>query len=116
MISFGKEPTKGKGFRNLFRQNGYKVYLVDEFRTSCKCSKCEGGECENFMKRENPKPYKSREILVHGLLRCKNCKTMWNRDVNGATNIYKIAKNAILKKSRPKYLCREGRVYKNKGK
>ncbi len=108
MISFGKEPTKGKGFRNLFRQNGYKVYLVDEFRTSCKCSKCEGGECENFIKRENPKPYKSGEILVHGLLRCKNCKTMWNRDVNGATNIYKIGKNAILQKPRPKYLCREG--------
>lgn len=107
-FSFGKEPTKGKGFRNLFRQNGYKVYLVDEFRTSCKCSKCEGGECENFIKRENPKPYKSGEILVHGLLRCKNCKTMWNRDVNGATNIYKIAKNAILEKPRPKYLCREG--------
>jgi len=33
---------------------------------------------------------------------------MWNRDVNGATNIYKIAKNAILQKERPKYLCREG--------
>ena len=33
---------------------------------------------------------------------------MWNRDVNGATNIYKIAKNAILEKPRPKYLCREG--------
>lgn len=57
---------------------------------------------------ENPKPYKSGEILVHGLLCCKNCKTMWNRDVNGATNIYKIAKNAILQKERPKYLCREG--------
>ena len=108
MISFGKEATKGKGFRNLFRQNGYKVYLVDEFRTSCRCSKCEIGECEKFQKRENPKPYKSGEILVHGLLRCKNCKTMWNRDVNGATNIYKIAKNAILEKPRPKYLCREG--------
>ena len=32
------------GFRNLFRQNGYKVYLVDEFRTSCRSSKCEIGE------------------------------------------------------------------------
>ena len=48
------------------------------------------------------------EILVHGLLRYKNCKTMWNRDVNGTTNIYRIAKNAILEKPRPKYLCREG--------
>jgi len=32
---------------------------------------------------------------------------MWNRDVNSATNIYRIAKNAILQKARPKYLCRD---------
>jgi hypothetical protein len=32
---------------------------------------------------------------------------MWNRDVNSATNIYRIAKNAILQKPRPKYLCRD---------
>jgi hypothetical protein len=34
-----KEPIKGKGngncMRMLFRQNNYKTYLVDEFRTSC---------------------------------------------------------------------------------
>ena len=38
---------------------------------------------------------------------------MWNRDVNGATNISKIAKNAILEKLRPKYLCREGNIKKD---
>jgi len=38
-----KEPVKGKGFRTLFRKAGYDVYLVDEFRTSCRCSCC-GGE------------------------------------------------------------------------
>ena len=32
---------------------------------------------------------------------------VWNRDVNGATNIYRIAKNAINGLERPKYLCRE---------
>jgi hypothetical protein len=32
---------------------------------------------------------------------------MWNRDVNSATNICRIAKNAILQKPRPKYLCRD---------
>jgi len=41
---------------------------------------------------------------------------MWNRDVNGATNIYKIAKNAILQKPRPKYLCREGNKKEKKNK
>jgi len=104
-----KEPIKGKGMRTLFRQNNYKTYLVDEFRTSCMCSICkeEIGRCEKFQIRENPKPYKSGNILVHGLISCKNCFNVWNRDVNGATNIYRIAKNAINGLEQPKYLCRE---------
>ena len=104
-----KEPIKGKGMRMLFRQNNYKTYLVDEFRTSCICSICkeETGRCEKFQIRKNPKPYKSGNILVHGLIKCKTCLGVWNRDVNGATNIYRIAKNAINGIERPKYLCRE---------
>jgi hypothetical protein len=30
--------------RKVFRQNGYKVYLVDEHKTSCMCSKCKETE------------------------------------------------------------------------
>ena len=95
--------------RTLFRQNNYKTYLVDEFITSCMCSICktEIGKCEKFQIRKNPKPYKSGNILVHGAIRCKNCEAVWNRDVNGATNICRIAKNAINGIERPKYLCRE---------
>ena len=51
-----KEPIKGKGMRTLFRKNGYKTYLVDEFRTSCKCSKCDGGRCEKNMVKETLNP------------------------------------------------------------
>jgi hypothetical protein len=29
-----KEPTLGKGIRTLFRKNKYKVFLVDEHKTS----------------------------------------------------------------------------------
>ena len=101
-----KEPIKGKGMRTLFKKNGYKTYLVDEFRTSCKCSKCNGGKCEKFMVRENPKPFCDNLRLVHGLLSCKNCANVWNRDCNGATNIYKIAYNSIHSMDRPSYLCR----------
>jgi hypothetical protein len=101
-----KEPVKGRGFRKLFRKNGFETYLVDEFRTSCKCAKCEGGDCKKFMVRENPKPFRNNLRLVHGLLSCKNCANVWNRDCNGATNIYKIALNSINKKERPDYLCR----------
>jgi transposase len=106
-----KEPVKGKGIRKIFRDNSYKLYLVDKFRTSCMCSICkeETGRCEKFQIRKNPKPYKSGNILVHGALRCKNCEAVWNRDVNSATNIYRIAKNAINGLERPKYLCRKNK-------
>lgn len=104
-----KEATKGKGLRTLLRKSGYKVYLVDEFRTSCKCCQCEGGECKNIVTRPNPKPNKDNTILIHTLLHCQNekCGVWWNRDCNGAKNIYKIAYNAIHNIERPKYLCRE---------
>lgn len=101
-----KEPVKGKGFRNLFRKNKFQIYLVDEFRTSCKCSHCEGGDCYKFRKRRNPRPNKNNLILCHGILMCKTCKALWNRDENSSRNIYKIAYNAINKKERPSYLSR----------
>ena len=104
-----KEPTLGKGIRTLFRKNNYNVFLVDEFRSSCKCSKCDGGICEKFMVREYPIKKKNKDELrlIHGLLHCKNGCGSWNRDRNGSSNIYKIAKNAINNIDRPSYLCRE---------
>jgi transposase len=101
-----KEPTKGKGMRSLFRKCGYNTYLVDEFRSSCKCSQCNGGECKNFLMVENPKPYRNNQQMCWGLLRCKSCNGFWNRDCNGAKNIYKIAENAVKSIARPAYLCR----------
>jgi hypothetical protein len=104
-----KEPLKGKGFRMLFRNYGYLVYLVDEFRTSCKCSNCEDekGNCIKFRKARNPKPNKNDSILKHRVLICKKCNALWNRDENSSRNIYKIAYNAINKKERTSYLCRQ---------
>ncbi len=108
-----KEPTKGKGFRDLFRKSGFKTYLVDEFRTSCKCSECEGGECIKFRRRKNPRPGKKNSILVHGALMCKTCSVLWNRDENGSRNIYKIARSYIMKRGRPKYLDRSNSFFNN---
>ena len=83
-----------------------KLHIIyDEFRTSCRCAKC-GNETKKFMKRENPRPNKNNIKLVHGLLKCQICKSVWNRDCNGATNIYKIANNTINELERPNYLCR----------
>lgn len=101
-----KEPTKGNGFRTLLRKNGFHTYLVDEFRTSCRCSNCLGCDCSKFRKCRNPKPSKNDSILRHGVLVCKTCSALWNRDENSARNIYKIAYNTINKKGRPEYLCR----------
>jgi len=99
------EPIKGKGFRALFRRYGYRLFLVDEFRTSCRCSAC-GGKCSTFRKRRNPKPMRSNIITVHGVLKCETCGALWNRDDNAARNIYKIAFNAIHGETRPEYLQR----------
>ena len=47
----------------------------------------------------------SRTTTLHEVM--KSGRGLWNRDRNGSSNIYKIAKNAINKLERPSYLCRE---------
>ena len=96
-----------KGFRNLFRNNKFEVYLVNEFRTSCRCNICQG-ECETFRICQNPKPWKKETTITrNGLIRCKTCKVLWNRDENSSCNILTISKCAINKKERPIYLSRQ---------
>jgi hypothetical protein len=34
-----KELSKGKGIRKIFKRYGYELYVVDEFRTSCRLYK-----------------------------------------------------------------------------
>ena len=108
-----KEPTKGKGFRKLMRQSGYDVLLVDEFRTSLQCSKCqiEDGKCLKFRKRLDPNKKKSDEDrqfrLVHGLLKCNTCNRIWNRDFNAAINIALLTRCILDRKDRPGYLRRQ---------
>ncbi len=104
-----KEPTKGKSFRSLFRKAGYQVFLVDEYKTSKQCCNCKNtiSICEKFLKIPSPRPWKRNvEITCHGLVKCKTCKTMFNRDVNSTVNIREITKNAINNLDRPEYLCR----------
>ena len=110
------EPTKGKSFRSLFRRYGYKVYLVDEYRTSKKCCNCkcvEEGNCINFLKIASPRPWRREYTnLCHGLVKCKTCDTMFNRDVNSSMNIREITKMALENKSRPDYLQRNHPITK----
>lgn len=104
-----KEPVKGKGFRTMFRKAGYQVHLVDEFRTSCRCSACEG-ETSTFRECVNPRPWRrvvQPVVIRHGLVKCKTCARLWNRDTNASRNIYKIMTNEMVGLDRPAYLCRQ---------
>ena len=76
-----------------------------------KCSVCENlvGVCSTFRKCTNPKPYKENIILRHGLVKCQTCLRLWNRDMNAANNIWKIATCAIQGLDRPSYLQRGAR-------
>jgi hypothetical protein len=107
-----KEPSLGVGLRNIFRRHHFKdIYLIDEFRTSCRCF-VDGGENEKFKYKDNPRKWKRAEtphVLCHGLLRCKTCNgpKYWNRDVNGALNMWRLGKDLIDGKPRAEHLSRQ---------
>jgi hypothetical protein len=52
----GKEPVICNKFRKIFRNAGYKTFLVNEFRTSKLCNCC-NGKLEHFLERPNQKPF-----------------------------------------------------------
>ena len=105
-------PPNGIGMRKLFRKAGYQVYLVDEHRTSCRCYKCERRKkdsCETFRKVTNPRPWRRKErpfVTCHGLVKCKTCSGLWNRDVNSSLNILRIIQCRQANLPRPGYLQR----------
>ncbi|KAL0215131.1 hypothetical protein P9112_007315 [Eukaryota sp. TZLM1-RC] len=104
-----KEPTKGKGLRILFKKAGYKVFLIDEFRTSCCCFNCKKAEktVETFRWCRNPRPWKRHEMSIcHGLTMCKSCESLWNRDRNASLNMLAVMEAHVNGGDRPKYLQR----------
>ncbi|KAJ3216905.1 hypothetical protein HK099_005679, partial [Clydaea vesicula] len=46
-------PTKGKGFRDMFKKAGYQVCLVNEFLTSSICPGCKSRTLEAFKERQH---------------------------------------------------------------
>ncbi|KAJ2371023.1 hypothetical protein H4S02_009697, partial [Coemansia sp. RSA 2611] len=42
------EPIHGKKWRYVFQRQGFEVYLINEFRTSCICPVCDS-RLENFL-------------------------------------------------------------------
>jgi hypothetical protein len=84
----------GRGIRSWFRCRGYRVFLVDEARTSLTCSKCYGQNEYNWQVRGDSRPWMGgKEQRVWGLSRCINsqCRKIHNRNVNSSSNILDIA-------------------------
>ncbi|GAA5807290.1 hypothetical protein MFLAVUS_000647 [Mucor flavus] len=66
-----QEPTRSKGLIATLKKNGFKLYLIDEYKTSSFCPECES-PLEKFKTIINPRPYQRRKIptiTCHGLLR-----------------------------------------------
>ena len=100
----GKESSISKKTRKIFRRNGYQVYMIDEYNTSKICSRCKKGRCENFRKKKiKDKNGKEREVLVWGLVICRNnkCQQIHNRDKNSTNNMEYISKEVFAGKKRP---------------
>lgn len=109
----GKEPTICRRIKKIFRQYGYDVYLINEFRTSKLCNHCEE-ECEKFLMRPSKKPRhvkSGKQLLCHGLVQCQsvNCKLIHNRDKNATLNMYKIVMEILAGRGRPVKYCRENK-------
>lgn len=81
--------NKGKKMRKLFKDNGYELYLVDEYNSSCKL-------------------FIDGQDLKKGINECQTLSESDNiiidRDFNGSANIKIKATNTIYNKPIPDYL------------
>jgi len=94
----GKEPSISKKIRKLFKNRGYETYLIDEYRTSCICSKCHH-KTENLVTENGTKIWK--------LLRCTFCSAIHNRDHNATKNMLTIVNEIKKTKKRPEIFTRK---------
>jgi N-acetylmuramoyl-L-alanine amidase len=88
----------------------FRVYNIDEFRTSCLCYKTES-ECENLYLPDK----KKKERKIHSILTYKmenNRKGCINRDRNGCINIRKIFNSYLEKNEIPEKYRRETKLLK----
>jgi hypothetical protein len=89
-------------------QETFKVYNIDEFRTSCLSYKSEE-VCNNLYLKFKKDP-KQKERKIHSILTYKmenNRKGCINRDKNGCKNIQKVFQSYISTGERPERYRRE---------
>ena len=122
----GLEPTICKKFRKIFKNAGYKVFLINEFRTSKLCNCCHQ-ELDKFLTRASNKPRdkkNNKKTLVNGLLKhtVSNpegelnpllCTIIHNRDKNAVQNMLNIVEHIKKTGSRPEAYTRKEVVETN---
>ena len=108
----GLEPTICKKFRKIFKNAGFKTYLVNEFRTSKLCNCCHR-EISPFMIRQSHKPNDikvNKKITINGLLSHQEdkqkCEIIHNRDKNAVQNMLNIVKSIFTIGRRPDIFTR----------
>ena len=106
-------PTLGIDLRFVLYRLGFRVLLLDEYRTSSSCPDCHGNTAKTNIKRVNPRPWQRQscpETFVHGLLQCQStqCKSecgghskKWNRDLMAVCNFRRIWHAYIQGRQRP---------------
>jgi hypothetical protein len=115
----GKEPIVSKRLRRVFRENRYRVLLINEYNTSALCNIC-CQKTESCKTRISKKPkYKEKNHIeeVWGLRRCSNlnckvttkkgvlCRRVYNRDDNACMNMIKIVEHIKKHGTRPPLYC-----------
>jgi hypothetical protein len=103
-------PTPNKWLRTLLSTK-FNIVLVDEFKTSCICSKTEE-EIEKHKYLVNGELKECHKVLTK-LIKNTNptgetvSRIFIDRDINGAKNILKVGKNWLQNKTRPEVFCRK---------
>ncbi|KAJ2833506.1 hypothetical protein FBU31_001896, partial [Coemansia sp. 'formosensis'] len=105
------EPIRGKSWRDLFKNHGFRLFLIDEYQTSLICPTCDL-DLEKFKRVKNPQLYMAKKyptVLCNGLLRCTNQKCLqreekykdtsklwlYNRNVAAVVNFQRIIKSLL---------------------
>ena len=111
-------PSINQGLKKIIEKK-FKVFTIDEFRTSKLCSSCNKElkhykmSCDDIYKYNIKNINTNGNKEIHRLLICSACSgpedkktTYWNRDINACVNMLKLSTEYINNRTRNKLFCR----------